>query len=78
MEIKVLEGAPQVVLGVKNLAANAGDTKDMGLNPGSGRFPGAGHGSTYNTWQYTPVFLSGEPHGQKSLATFHGVTQSQT
>ena len=67
MEIKVLEGASQVVLGVKNLAANAGDTRGMGLKPGSGRFPGAGHGST---WQYTPVFLPGEPHGQRSLVGY--------
>ena len=30
---------------VKNLPANAGDIKDMGLIPGSGRSPGVGHGS---------------------------------
>ena len=37
--------ASQVVLVVKNLPANAGDVKDMGLIPGSGRSPGGGHGS---------------------------------
>ena len=32
-------GASQVVLVVKNLPANAGDIRDAGLIPGSGRFP---------------------------------------
>ena len=31
--------ASQAVLVVKNLSANAGDTRDMGLIPGSGRIP---------------------------------------
>ena len=34
---------------VKNLPANAGDTRDMGLIPGSGRFPGGGHGNPHST-----------------------------
>ena len=29
---------------VKNLSANAGDARDVGLIPGSGRSPGEGHG----------------------------------
>ena len=29
---------------VKNLPANAGDVRDMGLIPGSGRSSGGGHG----------------------------------
>ena len=29
---------------VKSLPANAGDTRDMGLIPRLGRFPGGGHG----------------------------------
>ena len=33
----------QVVLVVKNLPANAGDIRDAGLIPGSGRSPGEGH-----------------------------------
>ena len=37
------KGASQVVLVVKNPPANAGDIRDMGLNPGSGRSPGEGH-----------------------------------
>ena len=29
---------------VKNLPANAGDVRDLDSIPGSGRFPGGGHG----------------------------------
>ena len=39
------QGAFQVVLVVKNLPANAGDVRDVGLIPGSGRSPGGGHGN---------------------------------
>ena len=35
----------QVVLVVRNLSANAGDERDAGLIPGSGRSPGGGHGN---------------------------------
>ena len=35
---------------VKNLPANAGDIRDAGLIPGSGRPPGGGHG---NSLQYS-------------------------
>ena len=34
----------QVALEVKNLPANAGDIRDVGLIPGSGRSPGGWHG----------------------------------
>ena len=34
--------ASQVMLVIKNLPANAGDTEDEGLIPGSGRFPEEG------------------------------------
>ena len=34
----------QVVLVVKNPPANAGDVRDTGSIPGSGRSPGGGHG----------------------------------
>ena len=37
--------ASQVALVVKNPPANAGDIRDMGLIPGSGRSPGEGHNS---------------------------------
>ena len=39
-----------MVLVVKNLPASAGDVRDMDLIPGSGRFPGGGHG---NPLQYS-------------------------
>ena len=35
----------QVSLVIKNLLANAGNVRDMGLFPGSGRSPGEGHGN---------------------------------
>ena len=38
-------GAYQVAQVVKNLLANAGDERDLGVIPGSGRFPGGGHGN---------------------------------
>ena len=42
--------ASQVVHLVKNLPANAGDTRDVGLTLGSGRSPGEGNG---NPLQYS-------------------------
>ena len=39
-------GASQVALVVKNPPAIAGDIRDSGLIPGSGRSPGGGHGSS--------------------------------
>ena len=47
---------------VKNLPANAGDTRDAGLIPWSGRSPGGGNGN--------PVFLPGKFHGQGSLVGY--------
>ena len=60
---------------VKNLPANAGGAS---LTPGSGRFPGEGNGWPLESgrfpwrrkWQLTPVFLSGEFHGQRSLVGY--------
>ena len=40
----------KVVLVVKNLPANTGDTREVGLIPGLGRSPGGGHG---NLLQYS-------------------------
>ena len=40
-------GAPQVVLVVKNLPANAGDTSDEDLIPVLGRFPGVEIGNSF-------------------------------
>ena len=38
---------------VKNLPTNAGDVRDVGLIPGSGRSPGGGHGNPlqYSCWR---------------------------
>ena len=44
---------------VKNLPVNAGDVRDVGSIPGSGRSPSGGHGN----WQPTPKFLPGESPG---------------
>ena len=54
--------ASQVVLVVKNLPANAGDIRDLGLIPGLGRSPGAGNG---NPLQYSCLE---NPYEQRSLA----------
>ena len=43
-------GTSPVALVVKNLLAHAGDIRDIGLIPGSGRFPGEGNG---NPLQYS-------------------------
>ena len=43
---------------------SACNTGDPGLIPGLGRSPGG------EEWQPTPVFLSGEAHGQRSLAGY--------
>ena len=52
-----------MALVVKNSPANAGDVRDMGSIPGSGRSPGEGHGNPL-------VFLPGESYGQRSLAGY--------
>ena len=54
----------QLALVVKNLPASAGDTRDVGSIPGSGRSPGEGHGN--------PVHSCLEsPHGQRSLIGYN-------
>ena len=56
--------ASQVMLLEKNLPVKAGDIRDTGLTPGSGRSPRGGHGS--------PLQCSclENPHGQRSLAGY--------
>ena len=49
----------------KNPLANAGDLRDVGSIPGSGRAPGG-----RRSWQPTPKFLPGESHGQRSLVGY--------
>ena len=51
--------ASQLVPGVKTQLTNAGDGRNEGLIPGSGRAPEEGCGNT-------PVFFLGEFHGQRS------------
>ena len=46
---------------VKNLPTTAGDTRDVGLIPETGRSPGGGNGNP------APVFLPRKFHGQRSL-----------
>ena len=65
--------ASQVALVVKKLPANAGDIRDMGSIPGSGRSPGGGQD---NPFQYSCME---NHHGQRNwLATLHRVAKSQT
>ena len=58
---------------VKNFLANAGDLRDMGSIPGSGRSPGGGHG---NPLQYS--FLENSMDRGAWWATAHGVAKSWT
>ena len=51
------------MLVVNNLPANAGDLRDVGLIPGSGRSHGGGHG---NPLQARQCLLPGDSHGQRS------------
>ena len=57
---------------VKELPANAGDSKDAGSIPGSGRSSGEGNG---NPLQYSR--LENSRDRGTCRATVHGVTKSQ-
>jgi len=58
---------------IKNPPANTGDTRDMGLIPGSGRSPGG------RKWQPTLVFCLGNPMDSGAWrATVHRVAKGQT
>ena len=68
MRVMVLPGAQdremgEMFKGAQELPANAGEVRDAGLIPGSGR-------SWRKAWQPTPVFLPGESHGERSLAGY--------
>ena len=66
-------GASQVKLVVKNPAANAGGIRDADSAPGSGRFPGRGHG---NPLQHSCLE---NPMGRGAWwATLHRVSKSRT
>ena len=58
---------------VKNVPANAGDARDVGLIPESGRFPGEGNG---NPLQYS--CLENSMDRRAWLATVHGVTETDS
>ena len=62
-----------MVLVVKNPPANAGDLREEGLIPGSGRFPGGGNG---NPLQYP--CLENPMNRGAWWATVHGVAESDT
>ena len=55
-------GFPDELVG-KESACNAGDIRDSGVISELGRIPWRRKG------QPTPIFLSGESHGQRSLAS---------
>ena len=58
---------------LKNPHASAGDLRDTGLIPGSGRFPGGGHS---NSHQYS--CLENPSNRGAWWATVLGVAKSQT
>ena len=57
----------------KESTSTAGDARDMGSIPGSGRSPGGGHG---NPLQYS--YLENPMDRGAWQATVHGVAKSQT
>ena len=65
--------ASQVVLVVRNLSAKAGDMRNAGLIPGSGRSPGGGHGIPF---QYACLDNPMDRGAWK--ATVRGFTRSKT
>ena len=67
--IIVLEGGSVV----KNPPAKAGDTRDVGLIPGSGRYPGVGNGKPLQC-----SCLANPMDRGAWRATVHGVAQSWT
>ena len=69
---KVDSGSPDGAVG-KNLPDSAGDTRDMGLIPGSERSPGGGNGTPL---QYS--CLENPMDRGAWWATVHGVIKSQT
>ena len=65
--------ASQVTQVVKNLPANAEDERDAGSIPGSGRFPGGGHGNLLQC-----SCLENPMDRGARRATVHRVAKSQT
>ena len=72
LHFKLASWSSQMELVVKNLPANAGDARDSGSIPESGRCPGGGHGSPL---QY---FCLENPMDRGTWqATVHGIAKSQ-
>ena len=65
-------GASQVALVIKNLPANAGDTRDVGWVAGLGRSPGEGAGYPFQYSHLGNHMDRGAWH-----VTVHGVAKSQ-
>ena len=70
--VKKSHGLPRWPLVVKNPPAKAGDVRDTGSIPGSGRSPGEGHS---NPLQYS--CLENTTDRGAGLAIVHGVPKSQ-
>ena len=68
-----LYAAPKVSLVVKNLPASAGDVRDMGSIPVSGRFPGGEHGNPLQS-----SCLENPTDRGAWWSTVHEVTESRT
>ena len=71
--LAIPKGASQVMLVVKNPPTIAGDIRDVGSIPGSGRSPGGGHG---NPLQFS--CLENPMDRGAWQATVHRVAKSQT
>ena len=71
--LSLIYGSSQVALVVKNPPAVAGDMREAGLIPRSGRSPGGGQG---NTLQYP--CLQNPMEREAWWATIHAVAKSQT
>ena len=71
--LTLILGFPEGTSG-QEAPANAGDVRDEGSIPGSGRFPWR------SQWQPTPEFLTGKPYGQKNLEGYspQGCKESHT
>ena len=67
----IIQWTSQVALVVKNLPASAGDIRDTGLIPGSGRSPGGGHG---NPLRYSCLENSMDRGAWQAMV--HGVAES--
>ena len=61
------------MLAVKDPPANAGDVRDAGSIPGSGRSPGGGHGNPFQD-----SCLENPMDRGAWWATVHGVAKNQT